>query len=406
MKRSLITLTILIISIAGALATAYADAEMTAKPFGFILFNTQLNNRVRADIPTVAAAADSVNVTNLLMTARQTRFGLQLGYENLGWKVGGHIELDFWGLKGSGANGGSMQSAPRLRRAYFKMSKENLSLLFGQEWVVFAPLSPNSDAHVSIPALSGSGNLWNRMPQARLEIKSPMDENELLIQVAVLRPLAADNVTAGQADYIGAGELNGLPFAQARVALAIAKSATFGVSGHFGQEDFSKLDATITEDEKTTTYAVALDFTAGNDVIKFMGEAFIGQNLNMLFSNASYRRVLFDETDSLYKNEPMPLKGGWVALNLVPKNSKVSFNAGAGTEILDKDDVELLARTSTPLYRNTTVFGNVIFAPIPKLAFGLEGGYIITTYKRTVAGEIDELEGKNLSLNLSAKVAF
>lgn len=406
MKRILLTLTLLSVVFIGACSTAFADAEMTAKPFGFILFNTQLNNRVKADIPTVASAADSVNVTNILMTARQTRFGLQLGYENLGWKMAGHFELDFWGLKGSGANGGSMQSAPRLRRAYFKMTKENLSLLFGQEWVIFAPLSPNSDAHVSIPALSGSGNLWNRMPQLRLEIKNPMDANELLFQIALLRPLAADNVTAGQADYIGAGELNSLPFVQARAALAIKKSATIGVSVHFGQENFNKLDATFTEDEKTTTYAIALDLTAGSESVKLMGEAFLGQNLNMLFSNASYRKMLFDDVDSLYKNEPMPVKGGWVAINLIPKDSKVSFNAGAGVEILDKDDVELLAKSSTVLYKNMTLFSNVLFAPIPKLTFGLEGGYITTTYKRTVSGQIDELDGKNLSANLSAKIAF
>jgi len=406
MKRRLLTAALLSILIIVACSTAFADGEMTVKPFGFVLFNTQVNSRVKADIPTVAAAADSVNVSNILMTARQTRFGLQLGYENLGWKIAGHVELDFWGLKGSGNNGGSMQSAPRLRRAYFKMTKEKLSLLFGQEWVVFAPLSPNSDAHVSIPALSGSGNLWNRMPQIRLEFKNPTEKNEFLLQIALLRPLAADNVTTGQGDYIGAGELSALPFAQARVAMSFGKTATVGVSGHFGQENFNKLDAKFTKDEKTTTFAAALDVTAGNDVVKVMGEGFVGKNLNMLFSNASYRKVLFDDADSTYKNEPFKVKGGWLALNLVPKDSKVSFNVGGGAEILDKDDVELLAKSSTTLYRNMTLFGNIMFTPIPKITFGLEGGYIKTTYKRTVANKLEELDGKNMSLNFSSKISF
>jgi len=406
MKRNLLTAGLLSILIIVTCSTAFADGEMTVKPFGFVLFNTQMNSRVKADIPTVAAAADSVNVSNILMTARQTRFGLQMGYENLGWKMAGHIELDFWGLKGSGANGGSMQSAPRLRRAYFKMTKEKLSLLFGQEWVVFAPLSPNSDAHVSIPALSGSGNLWNRMPQVRVEFKSPTEKNEFLLQIALLRPLAADNVTTGQGDYVGAGELNALPFAQGRVAMSFGKTATIGVSGHFGQENFNKLDTTFTKDEKTTTFAAALDVTAGNDVVKVMGEGFVGKNLYMLFSNASYRKLLFDNQDSLYKNEPIQVKGGWLALNLVPKDSKVSFNVGGGAEILDKDDVELLAKSSAPLYRNMTLFGNILFTPIPKVTFGVEGGYIKTTYKRTVAGKIEEIDGKNMSVNFSSKITF
>jgi hypothetical protein len=47
-----------------------------------------------------------------------------------------------------------------------------------------------------------------------------------------------------------------------------------------------------------------------------------------------------------------------------------------------------------------------MFTPIPKVTFGLEGGYITTTYKRTVANKIEELDGTNLSLNLSAKIVF
>lgn len=404
-KSLLIGLVISLVAMWGC-TVALADGEMTAKPYGFILTNAQLNNRVKADIPTVAGSADSVNNTNFLMTGRQTRFGLQLGYENLGWKTTGHIELDFWGLKGSGANGGSMQSAPRLRRAYFKMTKDKLSLLFGQEWVIFAPLSPNSDAHVSIPALSSCGNLWNRMPQIRLEVKNPMESSELLVQLALVRPLAADAVTAGQGDYIGAGELNALPFAQGRVAMSIGKSATVGVSGHFGQENFNKLDPTFTDDEKTSTYAGALDVVAGNNVIKVMGEGFIGQNLNMLFSNASYRKVRFESDTTMFKNDPIKVMGGWAAINVIPKDSKVSFNVGAGAEILDKDQVEELAKASTTLYRNLTLFGNVMYTPIPKIAFAVEGGYIKTTYKRTVNSSLEEIDGENLSINFSSKISF
>jgi hypothetical protein len=259
---------------------------------------------------------------------------------------------------------------------------------------------------VSIPALSGSGNLWNRMPQARLEIKSPMSGNEFLLQFALVRPLAADNVTAGQGDYIGAGELNKLPFVQGRAAIAFGKSATVGVSGHFGQEDFSRIDPTITDDEKTSTYAVAVDLAAGSSAVKFMGEGFIGQHLNMLFSNAGHRRVLFSETDSLFKNEPMKVMGGWSSITVTPMDSPVSFNVGGGIEILDKDAVEILAETATPLYSNMTVFGNILYTPVPKITFGVEAGYIMTTYKRTVDGEIEDIDGKNTSLNLSSKITF
>jgi hypothetical protein len=406
MKRLLSTAIMTSLIVMLSALSAFAEGEITSKLYGSVTMNAQFNNRIKADIPTVAGIGDTTNHTNFLMTARQTRFGLQLGYENMGWKVGGHIELDFWGLLGSGKNGGSMQSAPRLRRAYFTMTKDRISLLFGQEWVVFAPLSPVSDAHVSIPALSSSGNLWNRMPQIRMEVKMPVQANELLLQLALLRPLGADNVTTGQADYIGAGELSAMPFMQGRVAMSFGKTATIGVSGHFGQEDFSKLDATFDEDEKTTTFAAAVDLTAGNNVVKLMAEGFTGKNLIMLFSNASYRKVLFDDVDTTYKNEPIKVIGGWGAFTLTPKNSKVSFNLGAGMEVLDKDEVESMAGTATTLYRNMTLFGNIMYTPIPKIGFAVEVGHIATTYKRTVSDELEEVDGKNLSINVSSKISF
>ena len=90
----------------------------------------------------------------------------------------------------------------------------------------------------------------------------------------------------------------------------------------------------------------------------------------------------------------------------MPKDSKVAFNVGGGAEILNKDDVELLAKSSTTLSRNLTIFGNILYTPIPKVTFGLEGGYIKTTYKRTVANKLEELDGKNMSLNFSSKISF
>jgi hypothetical protein len=72
------------------------------------------------------------------------------------------------------------------------MTKEKISLLFGQEWIIFAPLSPPSDAHVSIPAMTYAGNLWNRLPQVRFEYKNPMDNNVMLFQVALVRPIGSD----------------------------------------------------------------------------------------------------------------------------------------------------------------------------------------------------------------------
>jgi len=218
--RKMFAVVVTLIGLTAGIAAA-ADSDLTVKPYGFVLSNLQYNNNVKADIPTVAALTDTTK--NMLLTARQTRLGLNLGMEEAGWKLAGKAELDFWGLRGSGKNGAALQSAPRLRLAYFTMTKRKVTLLFGQDWTCFAPLSPESDAHVSIPGFSSSGNLWNRLPQIRFEFKNATEKQTTLAQLAIVRPFASDrgsDSTYSQADLLGAGELNGLPFAQGRFAFS------------------------------------------------------------------------------------------------------------------------------------------------------------------------------------------
>lgn len=199
------------------------EKVLEIKPYGFILVNAQYNDKIPTDIPVKTALTDTVS--NFLITARQTRFGFKMTYEAT-WKIAGQIELDFWGLKGSGSNGAAMQSAPRLRLANFKITKENVTFLFGQDWTIFAPLNPTSWAHVSIPEFSSSGNLWNRFPQIRGEYKAKIGENNsLLLQGALLRPLGADVTPAvTQAEQMGAGELAGLPLFKPAPQSALVKT--------------------------------------------------------------------------------------------------------------------------------------------------------------------------------------
>ncbi len=430
-----ITILFTLFVFAGLLGQSPVWAEekiLEIKPYGFILLNAQYNDNLPADIPFKVALSDTFS--NFLITARQTRFGFKMSYEAT-WKIAGQIELDFWGLKGSGANGASMQSAPRLRLANFKINKENLTFLFGQDWTVFAPLSPTSWAHVSIPALSSCGNLWNRFPQIRGEYKTKVGENNsLLLQGAVLRPLGADVAPAAtQAEQMGAGEFNGLPFVQARAAFGVGKTATIGVSTHFGQEDFSKyLDKKIGPandtlvnkiDEKTVTQAVAGDLSVKINWVSISGEGFFGKNLSMLFSNAYlwFSEYEYDTTTDhkktlLKKGEPVEALGGWGQISLSPPKTKVSFNIGGGIEILKEEQVDTLIfdpffsnrlKKNTPqLWKNMTIFANVILTPIEKVTFALEVNNITTTYKVHEGGAIKEKDAKDNCVNLACKFDF
>ena len=112
--RKMFAAIITLVGLAAGIAVA-TNGDLTFKPYGFVLSNLQYNNNVKADIPTVVALTDTTK--NVLLTARQTRIGFNLGMEESGWKLTGKAELDFWGLRGSGRNGAAVQAAPRLRRA-------------------------------------------------------------------------------------------------------------------------------------------------------------------------------------------------------------------------------------------------------------------------------------------------
>jgi hypothetical protein len=388
-------------------ATSAQAQDVTVTPYGFVLFNAGYNDHLATDIPVRASLADTGDSrASMLLTARQTRFGLKMKSEVEGWILGGVVELDFWGQKGSFNNGASMQSAPRLRLANFSMKKDKAQLLFGQDWTVFAPLSPNSLVHVSIPSFSSSGNLWNRLPQARLDYTAAVDTlSKVIIQIAAVRPIAADATSDSQAEVLGAGEYNGLPFAQARLAYSRGKSVTVGGSVHFGQTDWQKAyPAGNYTDDKTTTWGAAGDVKVSAGQVTVTGEGYVGSNLGMMFSNAGTRTIA-TETAAL-KVEGIDVMGGWGELTFKPANSKVAVNGGAGIEILDKDQVEEMATPAGTLSQNLTVFGNVQFDPIPKVTFAVEVGYIQSTYKHLVDTAIKESDGTNLNGAFSARFTF
>ena len=389
-----------------------ASAGVDVKPYGFILVNVGINDVLGTDIPVKAGIADTTTKTNFLITPRQTRFGFKMSSEWEDWEIGGQIELDFWGLKGSGANGLAMQSAPRLRRAFFKMTRENMTFLVGQEWVFFAPLSPTSIAHVSIPEFSSCGNLWNRMPQIRFEHRHDLGENgSVLFQWALLRPLGADVATATrtQGEAFGAGEYSGLPFFQGRVSANFNSNVSIGFSSHYGQEDWDKAYPTMDfHEDKTTTAAAAVDFKAKAGIFGFSGEWFMGSNLRMLFSNA-HVWTEFDAVSGKNKVKGVEANGGWGQISIKPQNTNFTFNTGVGTETLKEEHVDSLVTAWSPqLWKNMTYFANIMAKPMDNVTVAFEYGYLKTTYKYwdATAAALAESDANNSNFNLAFKFDF
>jgi hypothetical protein len=254
--------------------------------------------------------------------------------------------------------------------AYFAVQpKATIKLTFGQDWIVFAPLSPNSLAHVSIPQNSGAGNLWARLPMLRMDLK----KTKFDLSLSLNRPYGGDLTgPAGQSDIAGAGEHSKLPMVQARAAAHFGKS-TVGVSGHWG-----KLDFRLNGKGSVNSQALAGDVKLTLGKVGVMGEYFTAKNIGTLFSgikaSASGAQII-----------ELKGQGGWGQVSL-EASPMVSLNAGIGIEDRDNDTA------------NTQGFANLMVKPDKSLTFALEIGH--TTTKGATTKE------KNLGVNLGCQYTF
>jgi hypothetical protein len=133
---------------------------------GMVLFNTYLNSRFggATEYPTTAAFTASPAAAGATM--QQTVIGLAYhGPQTfLGGTVDGSLYMDFF-------TGGTTAyfSTIRLRTASINLRWKTRSLMVGIDKPIFNPREPASLAQVGYSPLTGAGNLWLWLPQARVE---------------------------------------------------------------------------------------------------------------------------------------------------------------------------------------------------------------------------------------------
>jgi hypothetical protein len=132
---------------------------------GMVLFNTYLNSRQGggAEYPTAAALTPSPEAAGA--TLRQTEIGLVYhGPQTfLGGTVHGSIYMDFF------TGGVNFNSTIRLRTGSINLDWKTRSVMVGIDKPIFNPREPASLAQVGVSPLTGAGNLWLWLPQARVE---------------------------------------------------------------------------------------------------------------------------------------------------------------------------------------------------------------------------------------------
>jgi hypothetical protein len=365
-----------------------AKAATTITPYGVMVLDGWYNTGVmaNADVPLTAATPAVDNESSIGATARQSRFGVKTASPGVAAAlnaktVEGTFEIDFFGgYYPTNNNSWVNQLLPRLRLFNVAVSLDKIKIVAGQDWMLFAPVSPDSIHHMEVPPLSNAGNLWSRLPQ--LSVHAAL--GAVTASAGVLAPV--DSTATGTAAIAavrdaGAADKSLVPSLQGRVAYA-AKTAdvtvTAGVSGHLGREKVAGDPMMMIAAHDVASWAAAGDLVVQvGKAITVKGEAFVGANLDQFFSGSSI-------AGPAGMQDPTPVRGYWAQLAVKP--SKLGLFLSVGSDNPEAPDAGRLPANA--ISRNFAVNAAATWTFAPKLVAGLEVDYI-DTKRATLAAQTE-----------------
>jgi len=363
-------------------------AAVTITPYGVMVLDGWYNTGVvtNADVPLGAATPAVGNESSIGATARQSRFGLKIASPGVAAAmnaktVEGTFEIDFYGgYYPTNNNSWVNQLLPRLRLFNVAISFDKIKIVAGHDWMVFAPVNPDSIHHLEVPPLSNTGNLWSRLPQ--LSVHATL--GAITASAGVLAPV--DSTATGAAAIAavrdaGAADKSLVPSLQGRVAYAVKTSdfaVTAGVSGHLGREKVAGDLAMMIAAHDVASWGAAGDLVVQvGKLITFKGEAFVGANLDQFFSGASI-------AGPAGMQDPTPVRGYWGQLAVKPGNLGLFLAAGS-----DNPEAPNAGRLPpSAISRNFAVYAAATWTFAPKLVAGLEVDYL-DTKRATLAEQIE-----------------
>ena len=185
--------------------------------------------------------------------------------------------FDFFGGT-PGFQTGPVMGLPRLLYAFARFERGAAAIHVGQDDMMLAPRNPTSVAALSFPLLFRSGNLYLRVPQARIESRLAGAEGaELRASFGIVSPIGGDYRSTEYTFVPPAlgGERSKMPAFQGRVAWQQGtedRGTSLGVSGHYGRERPAV--------ETVDSWAAAVDFNVQGEHVGVAGEAFVGDNVD------------------------------------------------------------------------------------------------------------------------------
>ncbi len=406
-------LSCLIPSVASAQGPA-PEPEISVTPYAQIIVNAGMNTgtaQPSQEAPVGAPAGSGVgdglpSDGSFLITGRQSRVGLDGKYEiDAILDATAKIEVDFWGLHEDGGPTGITQPSLRLRLGYADIGSRWWRVFGGQTWSVVTPRLPQSISHSAIVLHTGSGVLWQRLPQLGVQLIHRLDDsenpNKLDFKLAAVRSVSAEPGAGAitRADNPDPGSASQLPGVEARFGYDTGL-LSLGAGGRYARERFLTTDAAGTAGDVTvSSWLASADFKLTTDWFWLGGQAWTGENLNSMFSRQGVRLVRgsTDPTDPNFAQirdvEALPALGGWVEAG-VPIGKQIKLVASAG---LEQGDEAKLATGAAE--RNLGLFGGVFYSPVKLLTASLE--YYRTDTRYVAADGAPEEQEKGINDNVS-----
>ena len=357
-------------------------------PYGTIYFNAFANSggTNNVDVPIFATPTGGGNVS---ASIRQTRLGFKLEGAKVGnARLSAVFEGDFFGgfpSIGIGENFGVF----RVRLANARLDWEKTAVVIGQDWMVFAPLSPISLAAAGNPQMGAAGNNWARLPQMKIEHKITPN---ITWQGAVLEPQTGDFAT--NAAFVlqpTSGAASRVPFFQSRIIFSgrnwfqSKKSGAVGFSGHYGRSRV--FTGTTNVRNEVDAYGLAADWNVPlAPRLIASGEAFVGRNLGGfqggIFQNYNND---FARTQGVASTAAgvrgIGTKGGWVQLAFTPNvlKDRIGIYGTIGIDDPNSGDLTSVSHRDWRT-RNLAFAGEVIYKWTSQFSIGLEVRRLQTTY--------------------------
>jgi hypothetical protein len=371
---------------------------------GLVLLNLFANRGMvdSEDVPQIAGPKGLLDSGGTFGgSLRQSQIGLEgFGPEIAGARTHAEVRLDFAGGFPPSPNGG-LSGVMRLRTGTVHFDWANTSLVAGQDYLFFSPLTPTSFASLVIPALSYSGNLWAWVPQIRVEHRIHVsDSSMILLQGGLLESLSGDTPDGRYERGPTWGEDSGQPAYAGRVALsrrAFGQNIVAGLGGYYGRQGWGfgrSVDAWAGTADVTVPLGRFVEFTG-----QFYRGRALGGLGGAIGQNVLWNGRLSDPATEVYGLDSI---GGWVQLKLKP-TAKFEVNGAVG------DDNPFSSRlrdfAANPIYsgallsKNLGSFVNFIYRPRSDVVFSLE-------YKRLKTFTLDSQANAANHINLSVGYIF